>query len=94
MILVSLSSGVARPGGSAEFRFVGDAGKRPDPSTAAPDEWRAYLYLQGNEAGFVNETWYHRAGCRRYFVVERHLGDERDPGDDMRDEKGYPRTEQ
>ncbi len=60
------------PRGSAEFRFVGDAGKRPDPSTAAPDEWRAYLYLQGNEAGFVRETWYHRAGCRRYFVVERH----------------------
>jgi sarcosine oxidase subunit delta len=60
------------PRGSAEFRFVGDAGERPDPSTAAPDEWRAYLYLQGNEAGFVKETWYHRAGCRRYFAVERH----------------------
>jgi heterotetrameric sarcosine oxidase delta subunit len=60
------------PRGSAEFRFVGDASKRPDPETAEPDEWRAYLYLQGNEAGFVRETWYHRAGCRRYFAIERH----------------------
>ena len=57
---------------SEEFRFVGDSRSRPDPATAGPGEWRAYLYLQANEAGWATETWYHRAGCRRYFVVERH----------------------
>ena len=60
------------PRGSEEFRFVGDASTRPDPATAGPEEWRAYLYVEANEAGWTTETWYHRAGCRRYFVVERH----------------------
>ncbi len=60
------------PRGSAEFRFVGDASSRPDASAPKPDEWRAYLYAQANEADWTTETWYHRAGCRRYFKVERH----------------------
>jgi sarcosine oxidase subunit delta len=58
--------------GSEEFRFVGDARARPDPATTAPEEWRKYLYVKENQAAWTTETWFHRAGCRRYFVVERH----------------------
>ena len=60
------------PRNAAEFRYVGESHVRPDPNTATPQEWRAYLYLRDNPAGWVSETWLHRAGCRRYLVVERH----------------------
>lgn len=55
-----------------EFRAVGESKKRPDVSTTSPEEWRRYLYTKSNLADWVTETWYHRAGCRRYFAVERH----------------------
>jgi heterotetrameric sarcosine oxidase delta subunit len=35
-------------------------------------EWRTYLYLRENPAGWVTETWYCRSGCRRYFTIERN----------------------
>lgn len=28
--------------------------------------------MRDNPAGWTVETWYCRAGCRRYFVIERH----------------------
>jgi heterotetrameric sarcosine oxidase delta subunit len=55
-----------------EFRYVGERHVRPDPATADPEVWRAYLYLRDNPAGWTDETWLHRSGCRRYLVVERH----------------------
>ncbi|MBW3604734.1 MAG: sarcosine oxidase subunit delta [Actinobacteria bacterium] len=60
------------PRNVSEFRHVGERHFRPDPGTTDPDEWRAYLYLRDNPAGWTDETWLHRAGCRRYLVVERH----------------------
>lgn len=57
---------------ASEFHYVGERHARPDPATATPQRWRAYLYLRENPAGWVDETWLHRAGCRRYLVVERH----------------------
>jgi len=57
---------------ASEFRYAGEAGRRPDPTSASPDVWRHYLYGSGNPAGWVTERWYHRAGCRRFLVVERH----------------------
>lgn len=60
------------PRGAGEFRFVGEAGARPDPATATPEQWRGYLYFHANPRGWSTETWYHRAGCRRYLRVERH----------------------
>lgn len=60
------------PRNVSEFRHVGERHRRPDPNTADPAEWRAYLYLRDNPAGWTDETWLHRAGCRRYLVVERH----------------------
>ena len=56
----------------AEFRHLGERTDRPDPATVTPERWRRYLYLHANPQGWVRENWYHRAGCRRYFTVERH----------------------
>ncbi len=59
------------PRNSAEFRYVGESIARPHPE-APPQQWRRYLYLRANPRGWVTETWYHRAGCRRYIWVQRH----------------------
>jgi heterotetrameric sarcosine oxidase delta subunit len=59
------------PRNVTEFHYVGERHTRPDPSTADPSTWRAYLYLRANPAGWTDETWLHRSGCRRYLVVER-----------------------
>lgn len=55
-----------------EFGYLDERTTRPDPATTAAGEWRAYLYLRTNPCGWVVEQWYHRAGCRRFLVVERH----------------------
>jgi sarcosine oxidase subunit delta len=55
----------------SEFRYSGEVTPRPDRATATPQEWREYLYLRRNPRGWVDETWYHSAGCRRFFRVER-----------------------
>ena len=55
----------------AEFRWIGEANPRPDPATTTPEQWRAYLYLRRNVRGWVDEGWYHDAGCRRYFRLRR-----------------------
>jgi sarcosine oxidase subunit delta len=60
------------PRNVSEFRHVGERRTRPDPLTATPALWRAYLYEQGNEAGSSVESWYHTFGCRRFVTVERH----------------------
>lgn len=60
------------PRDAGEFHHVGEAIARPDPRTASPQEWRAYLYLRENACGWTTETWYHRMGCRRFIRVERH----------------------
>jgi sarcosine oxidase delta subunit len=28
--------------------------------------------MRRNVAGWSKETWFHRAGCGRYFLLERH----------------------
>jgi len=56
---------------SSEFSYAGNVAGRPDPDQATPPEWRDYLYLRDNTRGWVTERWYHRAGCRQFFVVEQ-----------------------
>ncbi|HZD65600.1 MAG TPA: sarcosine oxidase subunit delta [Acidimicrobiales bacterium] len=56
----------------SEFAYKGEDRTRPDPGEATPEAWRAYLYNHANPAGWVTETWYHRAGCRRFFTLRRH----------------------
>lgn len=60
------------PRNSADLRYVGESHARPNPTTASPEQWRTYLYVRDNPAGWTTETWYCRSGCRRYFSVERH----------------------
>ena len=60
------------PRNALEFGYVDETRRRPDVTAAEPGEWRGYLYERANPLGWVRETWYHRAGCRRYLVVERH----------------------
>ena len=60
------------PRNSADMRYVGESRPRPAVSTASPEEWRRYLFMKKNPADWVTETWYCRAGCRRYFTAERH----------------------
>ena len=57
---------------TSEFRYVGELSERPDPNVAGVEEWRTFLYTRANPAGWTTETWFHRAGCRQHFVVERH----------------------
>jgi heterotetrameric sarcosine oxidase delta subunit len=59
------------PRNSSEFDYAGNVAGRPDPARATPREWRDYLYLRDNTRGWVTERWYHRAGCRQFFVAER-----------------------
>lgn len=60
------------PRNVSEFRYAGEASARPDPNATTPEEWRAYLYMKRNPAGWTTEKWFHGTGCRRYFTVERH----------------------
>ena len=59
------------PRNAADMRYVGESHPRPDPDGVDEVTWRSYLYLHDNPAGVLRETWYCRAGCRRYFTVER-----------------------
>lgn len=62
------------PRDEVEFGCGGEAGiVRPkDPDAASDAEWADYLYLRDNIKGAHREQWWHAAGCRRWFIVERH----------------------
>ena len=60
------------PRNASEFRYVGELSARPDPNATSVEEWRTFLYTRLNPASWTTETWFHRAGCRQHFVVERH----------------------
>jgi len=70
------------PRNVSEFAYAGSLVDRPDPAEATPREWRDYLYLRDNTRGWVTERWYHRVGCRQFFVAERDTVTDqtRDPG--------------
>ncbi|CAN5686757.1 sarcosine oxidase subunit delta [soil metagenome] len=56
----------------SEFHYAGERALRPDPNMTTQEEWRRYLYIRRNPAGWTSESWYHVAGCRRYLTVERN----------------------
>ncbi|MBI5669136.1 MAG: sarcosine oxidase subunit delta [Chloroflexi bacterium] len=55
----------------AEFRFGGEAVKRPAPEDVNRATWADYLYLRRNTNGMQREWWYHTP-CGCWFVAERH----------------------
>ena len=53
-----------------EFSFGGETNSRPAPE-AAPEDLAAYLFVRRNASGEQQEWWYHRAGCRSWFLARR-----------------------
>lgn len=53
-----------------EFRFGGEVRQRPSPNSSKED-WIDYVYFRRNESGVQKEWWYHRLGCRRWFIATR-----------------------
>ena len=53
-----------------EFTFRGEYRPRPKPE-ARFDEWTDYVYMARNRKGKQVEWWFHRSGCKRWFLVER-----------------------
>jgi sarcosine oxidase subunit delta len=54
-----------------EFAYGGESTKRPGPD-GSPHELARYVYFRENVDGWQTEWWYHRDGCQRWFVAERH----------------------
>ncbi len=59
------------PRNSNEFAFLGERSSRPAGDAATPAEWRRYLYIKDNAAGWESERWFHGSGCRRFLDVDR-----------------------
>jgi heterotetrameric sarcosine oxidase delta subunit len=53
-----------------EFHFGGEFLKRPNKN-ASEKEWYDYVYGRDNIAGETTEWWYHRFGCKRWFLAVR-----------------------
>jgi heterotetrameric sarcosine oxidase delta subunit len=53
-----------------DFGYGGEINPRPkaDPSFRALN---SYNYFRANVAGVQREWWFHRSGCRAWFVAER-----------------------
>jgi heterotetrameric sarcosine oxidase delta subunit len=58
------------PRSATEFRYGGEVHSRPEGS--ADQELADYLYVRKNALGVQTEWWYHRMGCRRWFMARRH----------------------
>lgn len=55
----------------SEFDFGGEYHRRPAVD-ARFEEWTRYLYLRVNSDGDQIEWWYHRMGCRLWFLASRN----------------------
>jgi heterotetrameric sarcosine oxidase delta subunit len=53
-----------------DFAFGGELTKRPRERPTLR-ELGAYNYFRRNVAGVQREWWYHRSGCRAWFIAER-----------------------
>jgi len=63
---------VCGPKNAADLTYRGELHSRPDPNHASPEQWRTYLYLRENPAGWMREGWFCSSGCRTFFTVERN----------------------
>ena len=61
------------PRDESEFTYGGEAHViRPEnPESATDEQWADYLFYRRNPRGDHLEQWYHAAGCRRWFNVQR-----------------------
>ena len=56
--------------GVDDYRYGGSVLKRPGYDDD-PELWDSYFYLRVNRAGMEKEWWYHRMGCKQWFIAER-----------------------
>jgi sarcosine oxidase subunit delta len=56
-----------------EFRYGGQAGITfsGDPGSISDADLAELLYMRDNPKGVWTERWFHSAGCRRWFDVDR-----------------------
>ncbi|MFI5449749.1 MAG: sarcosine oxidase subunit delta [Candidatus Bathyarchaeia archaeon] len=54
-----------------EFHFGGEFLVRPSQQDSE-NAWYEYAYGRSNLAGVQEEWWYHRFGCKRWFLAERN----------------------
>jgi methylglutamate dehydrogenase subunit B len=60
------------PRGIEEFSYRGDAAPRRPVADAPPADALAYVHERENPAGWIEEYWYHGAGCRSWLIVRRN----------------------
>jgi len=64
------------PRGIEEFSYRGDATPVRPTADAAGEadigEFVAYVHDRPNPAGWIEEYWYHGAGCRSWLIVRRN----------------------
>ena len=53
-----------------DFGYGGELVSRP-PSQPTFEALNAYNYFRQNRAGVQREWWFHRSGCRAWFIAER-----------------------
>jgi sarcosine oxidase, subunit delta len=53
-----------------DFGYGGEVSRRPRERPTLR-ELGAYNYFRRNVAGVQREWWYHRSGCREWFLAER-----------------------
>jgi sarcosine oxidase subunit delta len=53
-----------------EFSFGGESNRRPEPG-APVEALNRYLFVRQNVSGPQQEWWFHRAGCRGWFLAMR-----------------------
>ena len=53
-----------------DFGFGGEANSRPEGLVSLRELGR-YNYFRRNVAGVQREWWFHRSGCRAWFIAER-----------------------
>jgi heterotetrameric sarcosine oxidase delta subunit len=53
-----------------DFGFGGEVSRRPRERPTLR-ELGTYNYFRRNVAGVQREWWYHRSGCRAWFIAER-----------------------
>ena len=58
------------PRSMLDFRFGGETTTRP-PIKSSAEERTKYFYFRKNEAGLQREWWYHKMGCRKWFISVR-----------------------
>ncbi len=59
------------PREAEEFSYGGETTSRPPPDGTA-QELARYVYFRRNVNGWQTEWWYHRDGCAKWFLAERH----------------------